>query len=480
MSDRNDALDQAHTDPHDAARADVPAPRRLLILGAAGRDFHVFNTLYRDDPAVRVVGFTAAQIPHIDDRRYPAALAGALYPEGIAIHPQSELDALVRGEAVDEVVFAYSDVSQLEVMTLAEQCLALGCQFTLPGPARTMLAARVPVVAVSAVRTGCGKSPLSRWLGRELRSRGRRIAVIRHPMPYGDLVRQRVQRFASAADLDAAQCTAEEREEYEAHLAAGNLVFAGVDYAQVLQAAQREADMIIWDGGNNDFPFVRPNLHLVMVDAWRPEHARGWHPGEAVLRCADVIIVSKTDTAVPADVQRAAELARSVNPSAELLYGRSQISADHPELLHGRRVLAIEDGPTLTHGGMSIGAAALAVRAAGGDLVDPRPHAPTRLARLLAQYPNLGPVLPALGYSADDLDDIEATIAATPCDVIAVGTPIDLARLVRISRPIVRVHYEFSEAQTGALGAHLDALLRRFPFARQDQLCASSRNPAVE
>lgn len=477
MPDRDDAFDQARSDPRHAPRAGVPTPRRLLILGAAGRDFHVFNTLYRNDPTVRVVGFTAAQIPHIDDRRYPAELAGALYPNGIAIHPQSELDALVRDEAVDEVVFAYSDVSHLEVMTLAERCLALGCQFTLPGPARTMLAARVPVVAVSAVRTGCGKSPLSRWLGRELRSRGRRIAVIRHPMPYGDLVRQRVQRFASAADLDAAHCTAEEREEYEAHLSAGNLVFAGVDYAQVLQAAQREADMIIWDGGNNDFPFLRPDLHLVMVDAWRPEHARGWHPGEAVLQCADVIIVSKTDTAASAQVQRAADLARSVNPTAVLLYGRSQIRADHPELLRGRRVLAIEDGPTLTHGGMSIGAAALAVRTAGGELIDPRPHAPARLARVLAQYPNLGPVLPALGYSAQDLSDIEATIAATPCDVIAVGTPIDLARLVRIARPVVRVHYEFSEAQPGALTAQLDALVRRYGPVRADQTTAPLATP---
>jgi predicted GTPase len=263
-------------------------------------------------------------------------------------------------------------------------------------------------------------------------------------------------------------------------VAAGNLVFAGVDYAQVLKAAQREADLIIWDGGNNDFPFLRPDLHLVMVDAWRPEHARGWHPGEAVLRCADVIIVGKTDSAAPAGVQRAAELARSVNSGALLLHGRSEINADTPELLRGQRVLAIEDGPTLTHGGMSLGAAALATCAAGGTLVDPRPHAPPRLAQVLAQYPQLGPVLPALGYSANDLDDMEATIAATPCDVVAVGTPIDLARLVRVSRPIVRVRYEFSEAQPGSLTSQLDALLRRFPPVRHGQNDAPGNNPALE
>jgi len=438
----------------------------VLILGAAGRDFHVFNTLFRDDEAVEVVAFTAAQIPHIDQRRYPAALAGPRYPQGIPVRPQSELAALVRERGVDEVVFAYSDVSHADVMATAERCLALGVDFTLPGPARTMLGARLPVIAVSAVRTGCGKSPLARWLGRELRARGRRVAVIRHPMPYGDLERQRVQRFAHRADLDAAHCTAEEREEYEAHIEAGNTVFAGVDYAQVLAAAQREADLIVWDGGNNDFPFVRPDLHLVVVDAWRPEQARGWHPGEAVLRTADVIVVSKTDTAGEQASRRAATVASEVNPAATVVYGRSEIVLDAPQAVRGRRVLAVEDGPTLTHGGMSIGAAAIAARAAGAaELVDPRPFAPPALRRTLADYPALGPVLPALGYSDEDLRELAATIAATPADVVVVGTPIDLGHLVEVDKPMVRARYSFSEAQPGALAACIDAFLQRIAAA---------------
>jgi len=433
----------------------------VLILGAAGRDFHVFNLLWRDDPAVEVVAFTAAQIPHIDERRYPAALAGPLYPQGIEIRPQAELEALVRSREVDEVVFAYSDVSHADVMAVGAQCLALGADFTLPGPARTMLASTVPVVAVSAVRTGCGKSPLARWLGRELRARGRRVAVMRHPMPYGDLVGQRVQRFASVADLDAARCTAEEREEYEPHIEAGNTVFAGVDYAQVLAAAQREADLIVWDGGNNDFPFVRPDLHLVVVDAWRPEHARGWHPGEAVLRTADVIVVGKTDSAPAQASERAAQLAREVNPRADVVFGRSEIVLDAPQRVRGRRVLVVEDGPTLTHGGMSIGAGAIAARAAGAaELVDPRPFAPAPLRETLARYPQLGPVLPALGYGEEDLRLLARAIAATPAEVVVVGTPIDLARLVAIDKPVVRARYAFSEAQPGALASRLDAFLR--------------------
>ena len=433
----------------------------MLILGAAGRDFHVFNLLYRDDSAVEVVAFTAAQIPHIDGRRYPASLAGPRYPDGIAIRPQSELERLVRERAVDEVVFAYSDVSHGEVMAVAEHCLALGVDFTLPGPARTMLASRLPVIAVSAVRTGCGKSPLSRWLGSELRARGRRVAVVRHPMPYGDLERQRVQRFATPADLDAARCTAEEREEYEAHLEAGHTVFAGVDYAQVLAAAEREADLIVWDGGNNDFPFLRPDLHLVVVDAWRPEQARGWHPGEAVLRTADIVVVGKTDTASAQASARAAEVAREVNPRAIVVFGRSEILLDAPEAVRGRRVLAVEDGPTLTHGGMAIGAAAIAARAAGAaELVDPRPWMPEPLRRTLARYPALGPVLPALGYSDEDLRQLAATIAAVPAEVVVVGTPIDLARLLAVDKPLVRARYAFSEAEPGVLGARIDEFLR--------------------
>ncbi len=457
---------------------DEQRQRRVLILGAAGRDFHVFNLMYRHDPSVQVMAFTAAQIPHIDDRRYPRELAGPLYPDGIPIHPQSQLESLVRALAIDEVVFAYSDVSQIEVMRVAEHCLALGPKFSLPGPADTMLQASVPVIAVSAVRTGCGKSPLSRWLGTWLRQQGLRVAVIRHPMPYGDLRLQQVQRFGSPADLDAARCTAEEREEYEAHIEAGNLVFAGVDYGQVLAAAQREADLIVWDGGNNDFPFLKPDLHLVVVDAWRPEHARGWHPGEAVLRTADLIVVSKTDTADPASTARAAELAHEVNPQAPIVMGHSRIQADDPEALRGKTVLAVEDGPTLTHGGMSIGAAAIAVRQAGGELIDPRPYAPAALQQVLAHYPKLGPVLPALGYSDEDLGQLAATIAATPCDVVAVGTPIDLARLVMVHQPVVRVRYQFEEAQPGALVTHLQRFLAN--VTSQRATVSSAQAPSAQ
>jgi predicted GTPase len=433
--------------------------RRIVILGAAGRDFHDFNMLYRDDGSVEVVAFTAAQIPHIDDRSYPASLAGPHYPGGIPILPESELAALVREHRVAQATFAYSDVSQAEVMALAQRCLALGVDFLLPGPAATMLVSRLPVVAVSAVRTGCGKSALARWLGRALRERGRRVAIIRHPMPYGDLERQRVQRFASVADLDEAHCTAEEREEYEHHIEHGNLVFAGVDYAQVLEAAESEADVIVWDGGNNDFPFIRPDLHVVVVDAWRPEHARGWHPGEAVLRSADLIVVGKTDSAPPESVRRAVEVATQVNPRAPVVLGRSEITLDAPEAVRGRRVLVIEDGPTLTHGGMSIGAGAIAARAAGAaELVDPRPYAPPELQRTLARYPALGPVLPALGYGDADLELLARTIAATPADVVVAGTPIDLARLVPSGKPIVRARYRFTEAEPGTLDRQLDAL----------------------
>ncbi len=439
---------------------------RVLILGAAGRDFHDFNLLYRDDPSVEVVAFTAAQIPHIDDRRYPAALAGPRYPRGIPIVPEGRLEDLIRTHAVDRVVFAYSDVSDAAVMALAQRCLALGAGFELPGPARTMLRSRRPVIAVSAVRTGCGKSALSRWIGTRLRARGLRVAVMRHPMPYGDLERQRVQRFAGVGDLDAAQCTAEEREEYEPHIAAGNLVFAGVDYAQVLAAAEHEADVIVWDGGNNDFPFVRPDLHVVVVDAWRPEHGRGWYPGEAVLRSADLVVVAKADTATADAVARAEAVARMVNPTAPIVSGHSPITLDDPGAVRGRRVLVIEDGPTTTHGGMAFGAGTLAARAAGAaELVDPRPYAPPALAAVLARHPHLGPVLPALGYAPEDLALLAQTIAATPADVVVVGTPIDLGRLVSGGKPLVRARYAFSEPGDGPhpLADRLDRFVATLP-----------------
>jgi predicted GTPase len=432
---------------------------RILILGAAGRDFHDFNVLWRDDPSATVVAFTAAQIPHVDERRYPAALAGPRYPQGIPIRPERELEALIAAERVDQVAFAYSDVSHAQVMTLAARCQAAGASFLLPGPAATMLRSRLPVIAVCAVRTGCGKSPVSRWVARELRARGLRVAVIRHPMPYGDLERQRVQRFATAADLDAAACTAEEREEYEPHLEAGNLVFAGVDTAQVLAAAEREADVVVWDGGNNDFPFVRPDLQVVLVDAWRPEQASGWYPGEAVLRSADLVVVNKVDTAPAESAALAARAATALNPGAPVVRGRCEVALDDAAAVRGRRVLVVEDGPTLTHGGMGFGAGLVAARAAGAEVVDPRPFAPAELASTLARYPALGPVLPAIGYGAQDLALLARAIDATPADVVVAGTPLDLARLTGCRKPVVRARYAFSEDRPGELAAHLDAFL---------------------
>lgn len=329
-----------------------PIRRRILILGAAGRDFHNFNLVYRDDAAVEVVAFTAAQIPGIAGRRYPPELAGPHYPEGIPILDEAELEALCREGHIDEVVFAYSDVPHAQVMHLASKALAAGADFSLLGPARTQIQARVPVIAVSAVRTGCGKSQTARYLSGLLKARGRRVAVLRHPMPYGDLARQAVQRFAARADLDAAACTIEEREEYEPHLACGSAVFAGVDYARIVAAAEKEADLILWDGGNNDFPFLRPDLHIVLVDPLRPGHETSHHPGEAVLRMADVVVVAKSDAAAPADIRRVEEAARAIAPRASIIRAASPVRLDDEAMVRGRRVLVVEDGPTLTHGGM--------------------------------------------------------------------------------------------------------------------------------
>jgi predicted GTPase len=360
--------------------------RRVVILGAAGRDFRNFNVVFRDDPSARVIAFTQTQIPRTSDRRYPASLAGPRYPDGIPIVDEDRLEALFEAGGVDEIVFAYSDVTHAAVMHLASRALALGADFTLLGPARTMLRARVPVIAISAVRTGCGKSQTARWLGKRLRTCGRRIAVLRHPMPYGDFERQRVQRFARREDLDAARCSAEEREEYEPHLAAGNLVFAGVDYEAIVAAAEKEAELIVWDGGNNDFPFLVPDLHIVMADALRPGQVAGHHPGEAVVRMADVVVINKVDVAPAADVERVRAEVRAMNPRATVVCAASPVRLDDPTVVRGRRVLVVEDGPTITHGGMSYGAGYVAARAAGaGVVVDPRSaadaHRPHRADR---------------------------------------------------------------------------------------------------
>ena len=436
---------------------------RVLILGAAGRDFHNFNVVYRDDPATTVIAFTATQIPGIAGRRYPAALAGPRYPSGIPIEDEAELEALCRRERVTAVVFAYSDVSHAHVMRVASRALAAGCDFVLLGPDRTMLRADVPVVAISAVRTGCGKSPIARWLGARARARGLRVAVLRHPMPYADLERQRVQRFEKLEDLDVADCTIEEREEYEPHLAAGNLVFAGVDYASIAGRAASEADVIVWDGGNNDFPLLRPDLHIVVVDALRPEDARGYHPGEAVLRTADVIVVNKVDAASSEQTARAIAAARTVNTRARLVQAASPVRLDHPDAVRGRRVLVIEDGPTITHGQMPHGAGFVAATAVGATVVDPKSAAAPAIEAVFRRYPHIGPVLPAVGYSREQLEALRTTIARADVDVVVAATPVDLVRLIAVDKRIVRARYEFAETASPGLGGLVDDWLARLP-----------------
>ena len=434
--------------------------RRVVIVGAAGRDFHNFNVVYRENRNVRVVAFTATQIPGIAGRRYPPSLAGPSYPKGIPIVDEAALEDLVRREHVDEVVFAYSDVAHETVMHVASRALACGADFSLLGPARTMLRSERPVIAVSAARTGCGKSQVSRFIAQRLRELGLRVAVLRHPMPYGDLPAERVQRFARRSDLDAAKCTNEEREEYEPHLDAGNLVFAGVDYAAILKAAEAEADAIVWDGGNNDFPFVRPHLHIAVVDALRPTHVATHHPGETVVRMADVVIVNKVDAATPTDVQAAVAGVRLLNARARLLLAASPVTLSDPSLVRGRRVLIVEDGPTLTHGGMSYGAGYVAALAAGArEIVDPRAAAVSSIAEVYRQYPHLGKVLPAVGYDDAQLADLVRTIERAECDVVVSGTPLDLAARVRSAKPIVRARYEYADAGQPTLGDVVQAFV---------------------
>jgi predicted GTPase len=452
-------MDSSH--PERVARTPRPEGRRIVIMGAAGRDFHNFNVAYRDDPAVEVVAFTAAQIPGIAGRHYPPALAGPLYPEGIPIVDEAELDTLCRARAVEEVVFAYSDVPHEHVMHVGSRALAAGADFALLGPRRTMLRASLPVIAVTAVRTGCGKSAIARHLSRRLRQGGRRVAVLRHPMPYGDLAAARAQRFASMADLDAARCTAEEREEYEPHIAAGNVVLAGVDYAEILRLAEAEADMIVWDGGNNDFPFIRPDLHIAVADALRPRQVATHHPGEAVARMADVLVINKVDSAAPQDIELVERELRAVNATATIVRAASPIALDDAAAVKGRRVLVVEDGPTITHGGMPHGAGYLAAVAAGAEIVDPRSTAAAGLRRVFETYPHIGQVLPAVGYDAAQLADLKATIEAADIDAVVAATPVDLARLLQLARKVVRARYEFAEAGEPGLTSLVDNFLAR-------------------
>ncbi len=442
--------------------AQPKARTRVVIMGAAGRDFHNFNMVYRDDPAYEVVAFTAAQIPDIAGRRYPASLAGELYPDGVAILDERELPGLCVQRRIDQVVFAYSDVTHARVMQMASVVLSSGADFVLLGPEHTMLPARVPVIATSAVRTGCGKSQTTRWLSGLLKQQQLRIAVIRHPMPYGDLAQQAVQRFARREDLDAARCTIEEREEYEPHLRLGNVVFAGVDYAKIVAQAEAEADVILWDGGNNDFPFLRPDLHLVLVDPLRPGNETTHHPGEAVLRMADIIVVAKANSASEADVQRVTENAAAINPHATVVRGASPVRLDVPERVRGKRVLVVEDGPTITHGGMAYGAGFVAAtQEQPAEIVDPRSVAADEIQTVYALYPHIGSVLPAVGYHRAQLEALRQTINSADVDVVVTATPCDLGALIDINKPVARVHYEFAELGTPRLSDLVRAFLER-------------------
>jgi predicted GTPase len=434
--------------------------RRIVIMGAAGRDFHNFNVLYRDDPTVRVVAFTAAQIPGIAGRRYPADLAGPQYPDGIPILPEEELASLCQRESVDQVDFAYSDVTHETVMHAGSRALAAGADFNLPGPRATMLESRCPVIAVSALRTGCGKSQIGRWLSVRLRGRGLKVGVLRHPMPYGDLARQQVQRFATAADLTAADCTIEEREEYEPHIAAGGVIFAGVDYARILEAAEAEADVIVWEGGNNDFPFVRPDLHIVVADALRPDHVTSHHPGETVLRMADVVVINKAAMAPAADVERLTAAIAAVVSGVPVVRAASPVVLDAPDVVAGRRVLVVEDGPTITHGGMAYGAGLVAVRALPGvTIVDPHGHAAPLIRDVYAAYPHIGPVLPATGYGDEQRAALAQTIDDSDAEVVVAATPVDLATILDIDKPVVRARYEYADLGTPNLSGIVDGFL---------------------
>jgi predicted GTPase len=437
--------------------------RRVLIAGAGGRDFHDFNVVFRDDPATQVVAFTAAQIPGIDDRRYPASLAGPLlYPEGIPIRPERELEQLIRAEGIDEVVLSYSDLSHDEVMHTASRALAAGADFRLLGPDRTMLGAAKPVVAVCAVRTGSGKSQTSRRIGRILLDAELRVVLVRHPMPYGDLERMRVQRFETLEDIDAAQPTIEEREEYESTVRAGMVVYAGVDYEEILKRAEEEADVIVWDGGNNDLPFFRPDLHVVVVDPLRAGQELHYHPGEANLRRADVVVVNKLDSATPPAVERVLADVALLNPRAAVVRANSPVTLTHGPSLVGAAVLVVEDGPSITHGGMPHGAGFVAAqRGHAGMIVDPRPYAVGSIAETFNRYPHIGSVLPAMGYSPEQLQDLEQTIDAAAPDVVVTGTPIDLAHVINSRQPIRRAAYELEEIGTPTLEDLLAPIVRR-------------------
>ena len=419
---------------------------KVVIMGAAGRDFHNFNTYYRDNDKYEVVAFTATQIPNIEGRKYPAELAGDLYPNGIEIHPEDEILDLIKKFDVDEVVFSYSDVSYDYVMNKSAMINAAGVDFKLLGPKRTMIKSEKPLVAICAVRTGCGKSQTTRRVSKILHDMGKKVVAIRHPMPYGDLVAQKVQRFAALEDLDKYNCTIEEREEYEPHIVSGTVIYAGVDYEAILREAEKEADIILWDGGNNDLPFYKPDLHIVIVDPHRPGDELYYYPGEANLRMADVVIINKIETADSDDILEVRENIKAVNPTAMVIDAASPIFVDEYEKIQGKNVLVVEDGPTLTHGEMTYGAGTVAAEKYGAaGLVDPRPFTVGTISETFEKYPEIGTLLPAMGYGDEQMKDLETTINKSDADLVIIGTPIDLRKVINIEKPALRVHYELQE-----------------------------------
>jgi predicted GTPase len=434
------------------------AKTRTLIMGAAGRDFHNFNLVYRDNDLYEVVAFTATQIPNIEGRLYPAELAGRLYPNGVPIYPESDLATLILDLAVDEVVFSYSDVPHMHVMHQASRVLAAGANFRLLGPRATQVKSSKPVVTIGAVRTGAGKSQTTRRVAEALRSLGYRVAAVRHPMPYGNLIAQTAQRFADYDDLDEYECTIEEREEYEPHLDRGVVVFAGVDYEKILRLAEQEVDIVLWDGGNNDLPFFRSDLHIVVADPHRPGHESSYHPGEANARMADILVINKVDTADGENVLALQAALRELNPTAVVVQAASPLTVGDPAAIRGKRVLVIEDGPTLTHGEMAYGAAWVAARRFGAaEIIDPRPYAVGTIADTYRKYPTTGAVLPAMGYGPAQIKELETTINRTPADLVLIGTPIDLRRVLKLERPAQRVGYDLQEIGRPTLAELLEA-----------------------
>ena len=425
--------------------------KRVLIVGAAGRDFHNFNVYYRDNPDFEVVAFTATQIPGIDDRIYPPELAGRLYPEGIPIHNEDQLEALVADQAVDQVVFAYSDVSHGHVMHIGSRAMAAGADYVLLGPRSTALKANVPVVAVCAVRTGSGKSQTTRAVTRILKAAGKKVAVVRHPMPYGHLADQVAQRFETFEDLTEADCTIEEREEYEPHLAQGSIVYAGVDYGKILERAESDVDIVVWDGGNNDLPFYEPDVHITVADPLRVGHETRYHPGETNLRMADVVVINKIDSAAPEDVATLKKTIAAENPDAVVIDAHSPVTLEEGADLAGKRVLVVEDGPSLTHGEMGFGAGVVAAREAGATLADPRPWATGSIEGVFTKYPHMGALLPAMGYSAEQRKDLEDTINASDAEIVLIATPIDLRKICNLTKPAIRASYELEEISSPTL-----------------------------